>query len=449
MHFMKVLFVNALFHPFSGGVEKHLLEISKFLALRGVEVHVLTGRLKGTEAEETINGVFVHRIPCTEFKFPGIYPPPMVVAPNAYSEVRKLDKKHDFDIIHLQDRWFTDFSIAASYAKTAGKPLVITLHNARTVGIAPHYTFIGGLFDIAVGRQVLAMADKIVSVSKWAISDLGKMGLSPKRFVYIPNGIDTHELKPASGGDFKKRHGLGNGPMALFVGRLIIQKGLEYLLQSWKHVSKANPRARLVIIGRGIEEPKLKKLAAKLGITGSVYFPGYVSDKDLRAALHASDVFVLSSLWEVLPVAILEAMAAGKPIVCTDVGGNSELVKNGKNGFLVPKREPKPFARALIKVLSNPAMAKRMGRESRRRAVNEFDWRIVALHTHEFYKKLLRDFKAEKKPEPFEMAAADVKELSVGLSESVRKRRSQARQIYAKYSKRVRKTLAFLRRRRK
>jgi glycosyltransferase involved in cell wall biosynthesis len=446
---MKVLFINALFHPFSGGVEKHLLEISKFLAKRGIEVHVLTGRLKGTAAEETINGVFVHRIECTEFHFPGIYPPPMIIAPNAYNEVRKLDQRHHFDVIHLEDRWFTDFSIAASYAKTAGKPLVITLHNARTVGIAPHYTFVGGLFDIAVGRQVLAMADKIVSVSKWAISDLGKIGLSPKRFVYIPNGIDTREIKPGSAGDFKKRHGLGSGPMALFVGRLIKQKGLEYLLPAWKEVVRELPTARLVIVGRGNEEANLKKMAAKLGITGSVYFPGYIEESDLRGALHACDTFVLPSLWEVLPVAILEAMAAAKPIVCTDVGGDSELVTNGKNGFLVPKRDPHALAKALVKMFSDERMAKKMGAASRKRAVNEFDWRIVARHTHEFYKKLLHDFKREKKPEPFEMAAADVKELSVGLNESVRKRRSLARQFYAKYALRVRKALAFLRRRRK
>src|SRR5512136_702732 len=103
---MRICLVNALFHPFSGGVEKHMYELSRELVKQGVDVTIVTARLKDTKAYEEIDGVKVHRVPCIELKVPGLYPPPLILSPLFFLHLRKLDKQYDFDIIHLQNRFF-------------------------------------------------------------------------------------------------------------------------------------------------------------------------------------------------------------------------------------------------------------------------------------------------------------------------------------------------------
>lgn len=400
---IKVLLVNALFHPFKGGVEKHLIELSRALVKKGVKVHVLTAKLEGTTAFEEFDGVKVHRIPCTEMRIPGLYPPPVILAPDVYARVAELDAKEKFDLIHLQDRWYPDFSLSLAYAKNAGKPFVLTLHNARTVGIAPHYTLLGGAFDSLFGKPVLENSDLIISVSKWAISDMGHYGIPASKMVCIHNGISPSEYKPSNERSqrFRKKHGFSkDAKIMLFVGRIIRQKGVEYVLEAMPSILKSAPQARLVIVGRGNRLEKLQARASSLHLEGKVRFEGFLSEEELKDALCACDAFVLPSLWEVLPVSILEAMACGKPIVASEVGGNAELVREGYNGYLVPKRNSKLLSEKLVKVLSNDKLAQRMGENSRKRAVKEFNWELIADKTIAAYKKLLAHHKAHPPSKP-------------------------------------------------
>ena len=406
---LKILLVNALFHPFKGGVEKHLLELSKALVRKGVKVHVLTARLEGTKEFEEFEGVKVHRIPCTELRLPGFYPPPVILAPDVYSKIAELDGKEHFDLIHLQDRWFPDFSLSLAYAKNAGKPFVMTLHNARPVGIAPHYTLFGGAYDSLFGKPVLENSDLIISVSKWAISDMGHYGIPASKMIAIHNGISPSEYKPspARSTRFRKKHGFSKETkLLLFVGRIIRQKGVEYLLDAMPSVLKSVPGARLVIVGRGNRLDKLQARTTKLGLEGKVRFEGFLEEEELKDALCACDAFVLPSLWEVLPVSILEAMACGKPIVASAVGGNAELVEEGFNGFLVAKKSSKEMAEKIVAVLSDKKLASRMGENSRKRVIAEFNWDLIAQQTLDAYGKLLKRWRSNppKKPAlPFKL----------------------------------------------
>lgn len=429
---MKVLLVNALFHPFKGGVEKHLLELSRALARKGVKVSVLTARLEGTKQYEELSGVKVHRIACTEIRLPNFYPPPVILAPDAYSKIEELDGRERFDLIHLQDRWFPDFSMALAYAKNAGKPVVVTLHNARPVGIAPHYTLFGGAFDSVFGKPVLENADLIISVSKWAVGDIAKYGLPRGKMVCVHNGVSPKEYRPSAhrAARFRKKHALEGKKILLFVGRVIRQKGIEYLIDAMPLVLKRVPQARLVVVGRGNRLEKMRSRVAKLGLQGKVHFEGFLDEEELKDALCACNVFVLPSLWEVLPVSILEAMACGKPIVASDVGGNGELVRRGHNGFLVPKKNSRRLAEKIVRVLSDEQLAGRMGRNSRERVVSEFNWELIASQTISAYQKLLRKYRAkppEKPALPFKL---------VQFNESIKAR------LRKEYGKRLEKTLS-------
>jgi len=409
---MKVVIVNALFHPFTGGVEKHVLELGKHLAGKGVEVHVLTGRLEGTAAEEVLEGIHVHRIPCTEIRVPRIYPPPLILSRGVEEALAKLDAKHGFDLIHLQDRWFPDFNAALLYAKRVHKPLVLTLHNARPLGIAPHYTVLGSLYDEVVGKRILRSADKIISVSAWSAEDVAKYGISLEKFIVVHNGIDTKAFRPRKTSGFVRKLGI-TGPLLLFVGRIIRQKGLEYAVKAMPLILEKHPDARFVIIGRGNRLSHVKRLVKQMGLEDSVVFPGFVPESELFEALGSCDVFILPSLWEVLPISILEAMSCGRPIVCTTAGGNAELVRNGFNGFVVSKRSPEQLSDAVIKLLDDDSLRKRMGENSRKRAVQEFDWELIADKTIAAYKQVLREYAA--KPREAATAREALEKLSDGF----------------------------------
>ncbi|MEK6924313.1 MAG: glycosyltransferase family 4 protein, partial [Candidatus Micrarchaeota archaeon] len=236
-----------------------------------------------------------------------------------------------------------------------------------------------------VGKRVLRKADYIISVSKWAAGDIGHYGIPRSKITVIRNGIDAKVFKPGSGKSFRRKHGI-TGRMLLFVGRVIRQKGLDYLVAAMPEILCATPDTKLVIIGRGNRLEHVRKRVKKLGLENNVVFPGFVNERELKAALRECDAFVLPSLWEVLPVSILEAMASGKPIVCTDAGGNRELVQNGFNGFVVPKRDPKALAHAVARVLRDEKLRKKMGRNSRRKAVAEFSWNRIAALTIDLYR---------------------------------------------------------------
>ncbi len=389
---MHVLLVNALFHPFTGGVEKHLLELSRELVKQGVRVTLLTSQLEGTKLFEVMQGVRVHRLPSKFIKIPGLYPPPVVITPKIWEALDELNASEPFDVIHLQDRWFPDFDSVCWWANKRGKPLVVTIHNARTLGISFSYSVFGTLYDELLGKWVFKAADKIISVSAWAREDIAQLGVDKNKIVTIPNAIDSSEFHPRNYSFALRKKWLGDArtPFLLYVGRLIKQKGLKYLLESMPVVLGSFPDAKLIFVGRGNDQKKLQEQAKKLGLEKNVVFKGFIDEEELKTAFASCDLFVLSSLWEVLPIAILEAMSSGKPIVCTDAGGDAELVADGVNGFVVPKRKPKIFAKKVVEILSNEKLKKKMGVASRIRAVKEFNWPMVAKKTIQVYKTLVK-----------------------------------------------------------
>lgn len=385
---MKICLVNALFHPFSGGVEKHMHELSRELVKQGVDVTVVTARIDGTAAYEEMDGVKVHRVPCISLKVPGLYPPPLVISPLFFFYLRKLDRENGFDIIHLQNRFFVDFDMAAVYAKLKHKPFMMTIHNARPVGISLPITVFGSAYDWLIGRWPFALADRIIAVSEWVKYDIAKYHIDERKIVPVHNGINVSEFRPSDATNVRRQYGI-DGPMLLFVGRMITQKGLPYLIDAMPYVLEKYPGTKLLLIGRGNALESLRKKVKASGLERSIIFSGYMSEEMLKEAYGTCDIFVLPSVWEVLPIAVLEAMSSSKPVVCTSAGGDAELVENGLNGYVVPMRDPKALAEKINELLDDPAKRARMGMASRKRAEEEFDWKLIAARTKKVYQDVL------------------------------------------------------------
>jgi glycosyltransferase involved in cell wall biosynthesis len=186
----------------------------------------------------------------------------------------------------------------------------------------------------------------------------------------IPNGIVP---TPLTGRDVRAE--LGLAPEALLVvavGNLYPVKGYDVLLRALAGLVAHTdlPRWHLAIAGRGGEEPKLRSLAAELGLVGRVSFLGLRSD--VGDLLASADLYALPSRAESHPLALLEAMFAGRPTVATAVGGVPDTVTDGREGLLVPPGEVAPLRDALARLLADPALRRQMGEAARQRAQREF-----------------------------------------------------------------------------
>ncbi|MBI4574773.1 MAG: glycosyltransferase [Planctomycetes bacterium] len=192
------------------------------------------------------------------------------------------------------------------------------------------------------------------AVSRW----LGRWGVPSRRRVVIPNAVDLPAARgaPPDGGP--------GPPVVLCVARMVRQKGLDTLLRAVALLPRTRP-VSLWLAGEGPERPGLERLARGLGLS-RVEFLGWRAD--VPDLLGEADVLALPSRWEGLPVAVLEAMAAGVPVVATAVDGTAETVVHGETGLLVPPGDPVGLALALDRVLGDREAARRMGEAGRRRA---------------------------------------------------------------------------------
>ncbi len=375
---MKVCLLNALFRPFAGGIEKHMYGLSKGLADLGVDVTVVTGRINGLPPEEDMDGIPVRRVPCLAIRAPFLYPPPLVLSPAFPLHLKKLDDRENFDLFHLHNRFFADFNLSLVYARLKRKPFVMTAHNPRPGHVSSPLAALGTAYDWLIGRWPFILADRVIAVSEWAKHDIAKYGVDMGRIETIPNGVDADEFHTGGGGGF-----------LLFVGRLVPQKGIPYLLDAMPLVLKEHPGARLVLAGRGSLHDSLKRKAARMGLGGSVIFSGYMEEEALKDAYGACDLFVLPSTVEPFGIVVVEAMASGRPVVCTDSGGVREVVADGVNGFLVPPRDPRALADSICQLLSDADLRERMGREGRRIAREKFGWKAISLKTKRLYEEAL------------------------------------------------------------
>ncbi|MEO1589839.1 MAG: glycosyltransferase [Cyanobacteria bacterium J06632_22] len=159
----------------------------------------------------------------------------------------------------------------------------------------------------------------------------------------------------------------------IFVGRLAAVKGVPILLESMAQLKQTNPNARLTLVGDGPERPTLEKMALELGVTDVVDFVGYKSQSEVRDYLQRSDVFVLPTFAEGLPIVFMEALAAGVPVVSTQIAGHSDLVEQGKSGYLVSPGDKTSLTAALKTLLDSPELRRQFATAGREKIRTEFD----------------------------------------------------------------------------
>jgi len=238
------------------------------------------------------------------------------------------------------------------------------------------------------------LCDLTTQVSQAGLERYVRIGAVPRHKIrYLPNGVDTERFRPDPElrACLRQELGLETAFAWLAVGRFDVPKDYANLLQAFAYVAQARPEAQLLIAGDGPLRPSMEQLANDLGITDRVKFLGI--RRDIPALMNAADAYVMSSAWEGMPNVLLEAAASGLPIVATDVGGNSEVVIDGKTGFLVPPKDPEALAQAMVQLMGLPQEERRRVGEAARQYV-EANYSLDRVVDQ--WEALYREFLAQK-----------------------------------------------------
>ncbi len=280
---------------------------------------------------------------------------------------------------------FWAYILGTYAAKVASVPIVIA--SRRSLG-----TFKAGQAHyLLLERLTNAMTDLWVANSEAVRQDTVRQeGVDPARIRVIPNGVDPNRFA-GSADRPTVRHRLGlpaDGPLLLTVSNLIHYKGHGTLLEAVSLITRKHPTARFVLAGEGPMRAEIERRIATAGLADLVRVLG--ERIDIPDLLRAADLLVHPSDEEGFPNAILEAMAAGRPVVATRVGGTPELVVDGVTGTLVPPRSPAALAAAVSHLLADSQLADRMGAAGRERAVREFSLARMVERTEALYAEVLR-----------------------------------------------------------
>jgi glycosyltransferase involved in cell wall biosynthesis len=285
------------------------------------------------------------------------------------------------DVVHFA--WLGAAIRSIELLRVLGRPLVVSCNGSDL------------LIDTLLGEryleplaEVLARADLVHCVSRDLAGRAVALGADAAKVVVCPWGVDTRRIDaPSCARERRRRDPL----RVLTVSRVHWVKGYDYALQALARIQHAGIEVEYTVVGHADDKARLSVLASArdLGLLSSVRVTGTLPHDEIVEMMKTSDVFLLASLCEGVSIATLDAMAAGLPVVVTDVGGTREVVTDGVQGFVVPPRDPDALADALSTLAADADLRSTMGREGRLRALAEFDVESCARQLAEAYARLV------------------------------------------------------------
>ena len=375
---MEIIQVCPAFFPYRGGIETHVKEISRRLVNFGFRIKIYTTDPSGKlPKKQAIDGLEIFRF--RSFSPNRIY----FFAPRLLSALRMIK---DADIIHVHG--YPNFpALAATLAKSKNKkPLIVTPHyggyDVHTLGTSIWRTFAKRLYNFSIGKYIFSKTDAIVIVGKFERKILKqKFGVDEARIKYIPNGVNATRFKGLTRNDQDLK-------TVLYVGRMEKYKGVHLLIEAFAKVKTSFPNSQLLIVGSGPYKEKLMYLTNILRLQDSVRFLENVPQDYLTKLYLSSNVFVALSQFEGQPIALVEAMSYGLPVIATKVGAISELIHHARTGFLLEFPPDKSTLVGLITLcLKNPEFSAKIGLEARNMILSRFSWDRTVQSLSELYEQ--------------------------------------------------------------
>ena len=363
---MRILLVCPYDWEAPGGVQIHVRQLAAELRARGHQTLILApGSRPSEDAGVRIVGRPV-RVP-----YRGKVAP-ISFSPGSWRRIRSAMRPFDPDVIHAHEPLTPSTSMLAVLAASA--PVVATFHAALDRS---------RLMELAAPalRQVSGRIDAAVAVSDAAASFLRRVVRVPLEIV--PNGVDVRAFAHPG----RPIEGLPAGPKILWVNRLDPQKGFEIMLRAFERLASEVVGVHLLVAGDGRDRALLRSLPGDL--RSRILRLGTVPHGDLPRYHADADVFVSPATGqESFGIVLVEAMAAGVPVVASDIAGYREVVRDGVDGLLVPPGDPSALAAAIRRVLSEPELAATLKAAGRSRA-EAFSWQVVAPRVEAVYDRVL------------------------------------------------------------
>ncbi len=391
---MRILMLSWEFPPqVVGGLARHVHGLSLALAKAGEDVSVITLAPEDglPSSRDNLDGTEVYRVkpyPLASVSFP-MWVLHMNIA--MLEKAVALANQNPFDLIHAHD-WL------AAYAGRALKhiyriPLIATIH-------ATEYGRNGGLHTdeqryISDVEWWLAFESwRVICCSSYMRKELQRLFQVPgDKLKVIYNGVFP-ELLQAGEGEEPVSIPASKERIIFYIGRLVPEKGVQFLLQAAPRILDACPDARFVIAGDGPYRGELEELAGRMGIKDKVYFPGFITDKERNRMYRQAAVSVFPSLYEPFGIVALEAMAAGAPLVVADCGGLGEIVTHNVNGLKCYPGHAASLADQVIRLLTEANLAASLREAGKKLVMEKYTWPRIAAETAAVYREVLKEYDA-------------------------------------------------------
>ncbi|MGI9148149.1 MAG: glycosyltransferase family 4 protein [Chloroflexota bacterium] len=379
---MKLALVSPYDFAYPGGVTEHVANLAEQFLARGHEVHVVAPS-SDDEAEPISSfDAPVHRIGRVVSIPANGSVARITLSLRSYLQTKRLLQEQQFDLIHLHEPMMP--ALPLTVLRHSNTTNVGTFHAFRNTPLTYFYSK-------PILRPFFRKLHGHITVSSAAQEFVGEY--FPANYRVIPNGIDfarffTRVAPVPQLADSR--------PTVLFVGRLEKRKGLKFLLRAWPKVLERQPEARLVVVGRGRPLEGYRRFAARQGWSPEdVVFAGYVPSEDLPRYYQSCDVFCAPNTGqESFGIVLLEAMAAGAPIVASDIPGYRDVFSDGVQGLLVEPSNAGALADAVCRLLGNPELRSSMRRAGQDTA-KHYDWPRVATQVLDYYFEVLEHREAQ------------------------------------------------------
>lgn len=355
---MKIGFFTNTYYPNTYGSTVSIEYFRNGLERLGHKVFIFTSDFR--HYEDRNERIF--RYPSVIWKYKIEYP----LAFSFYPPIKKIVDDLDLDIVHSHQ----PFSIGKDGMRQARRkniPIVFT-HHCRYEDYTHYVPLISqAILKWHVKKRATVFAnncDRAIAPTEQIKQTIIKRGVKTPISV-LPTGIDWEKFQKGDGLAIRKKFGIKNDETCLlWVGRMQVEKNLDFLFEAIKELIKNNEKIKMIFIGSGPEEKKLKKKAIKEGIENNIFFAGLVNQDRIQEYYRAGDIFAQPSLTETQGMSTIEAMASGLAVVAIKATGAVDLIKDGKTGILVNNSRQK-FASALRALAANQAERRRLGENAR------------------------------------------------------------------------------------
>jgi glycosyltransferase involved in cell wall biosynthesis len=362
---MKIIILVLHFPPkWLAGTELASYSIAKYLGKRDNNVNVITSYDEGLPNHQYKDGFHIFRISRSDIRIFGY----LIFWIKIFWNIKKIQP----DIVHVQGLYM---AVPAFLAKKIFKIPYIISGQGSDVYLSWSFKRIISKLGLNNSKVSLALTEHMKKEMK---------NISTNRVIVIPNGIDISNYNLDK---FKSRKKLGinqNQKIITFIGRLEPVKGVKYLIEAINTLKDTELNLKLLIVGYGEDNQKLRLLVKNLELEDHVIFTGKISNERIPDYLAASDIFVLPSLSEGFPVVLLEAMASGLPIITTNVRGLSEIIEDGTNGFLVHPKNSNEIVDRITLILNNKKIVNMMYVENKKKA-ESYNWNDIVRRLEEIY----------------------------------------------------------------